>query len=37
MDLKDETAGVPLVSTATVFVCHAWRYAFYNVVVDVME
>ena len=36
-DLRDETTGVPLVSTATVFVSHAWRYSFYDVVVDVME
>ena len=37
VDLKDETTGVPLVSTATVFVSHAWRYAFCDVGGDVME
>ena len=37
MKLEDKTTGVPLISTATVFVSHAWRYAFYDVVVDVME
>ena len=35
--LKDADTGVPFVSTATVFVSHAWRYSFYDVVVDVME
>lgn len=28
---------MPYVSSATVFVSHAWRYSFYDVVVDVME
>ena len=37
ISLQDETSGVPLVSAATVFVSHAWRYSFYDVVVDVME
>lgn len=36
-DAQDPTTGIPLVSTATVFVSHAWRYAFYDVVVNVME
>ena len=31
------STGRPLVSGATVFVSHAWQYAFYDVVVDVME
>lgn len=34
--LKDSD-GRPFVATATVFVSHAWQYAFYDVVVDVME
>ena len=34
---NDEAMGVPLVSKATVFVSHAWRYSFYDVVVNVME
>ena len=36
-DLCDDIKGVPLVAPATVFVSHAWRYAFYDIVVDVME
>ena len=35
--IRDDINGAPLVSSATVFVSHAWRYAFYDVVVDVME
>lgn len=33
----DDTTGAPLISSATVFVSHAWRYSFYDVVVDIME
>ena len=32
-----DSDGKPLVAEATVFVSHAWRYDFYNVVVDAME
>ena len=35
--MRDPNSGVAFVSPATVFVSHAWRYAFYSVVVDVME
>lgn len=35
--LRDEESGAPLVFSATVVVSHAWRYALYAVVVDVME
>ena len=34
MDIK---TGKPLVAPATVFVSHAWKYPFVEVVVDVME
>ena len=33
----DEVSGVSYTAPATVFVSHAWRYNFYEVVVDVME
>ena len=33
----DALTGKPLVQPATVFVSHAWRYSFYDLVVDVME
>ena len=33
----DALTGKPLVQPATVFVSHALRYSFYDVVVDVME
>ena len=32
-----DSAGNSLVSKATVFVSHAWRYLFYDVVANVME
>ena len=35
--MQDPNSGVAFVSSATVFVSHAWRYTFYSVVVDVME
>ena len=35
--ISDPESGVPFVSSATVFVSHAWRYEFHNVVVTVME
>lgn len=34
---KDSETGKAFVAPATVFVSHAWKYQFYNVVVDVME
>ena len=34
---RDDKTGVPLISQATVFVSHAWKYNFYEVVVSVME
>ena len=34
---KDAITRKPLVSAATVFVSQAWRYSFYEVMVDVME
>ena len=37
LDLCDSKTGKPLVAPATVFVSHAWRYSFYDVVVDAME
>lgn len=37
VNVRDDKTGMPLVSAATVFVSHAWRYVFYDVVVDVME
>ena len=33
----DALTGKPLVQPATVFISHAWRYSFYDVVVEVME
>ena len=33
----DDATGSPLVADATVFVSHAWKYAFYDIVVNVME
>ena len=33
----DDATGSPLVVDATVFVSHAWKYAFYDIVVNVME
>ena len=35
--LSDPNTGAPYISSATVFVSHAWRYIFYDVVVAVME
>ena len=34
---RDKKTEQPLVSSATVFVSHAWRYSFYDIVFDVME
>ena len=34
---KDKITWKPLVSAATVFVSQAWRYSFYDVMVDVMD
>ena len=36
-DISDPKTGVPYISLATVFISHAWRYKFYDVVVAVME
>ena len=35
--VRDPNTGVPYTSSATVFVSHAWKYKFYEVVVAVME
>ena len=35
--VSDPNTGVPHTSSATVFVSHAWKYTFYEVVVAVME
>ena len=35
--ISDPNTGIPYVATATVFVSHAWRYPFYDIVADVME
>ena len=34
---NDEATRKLMVSAVTVFVSHAWRYSFYDIVVDVME
>ena len=34
---SDPKTGVPYTSSATVFISHAWKYAFYDVVIAVME
>ena len=35
--MSDTGSGKPFVATATVYISHAWRYSFCEVVVDVME
>ena len=37
LEMTDPDTGIPFVSTATVFVSHAWKYKFYDVVFQVME